>query len=239
MTVAFELAELMTAFPLAASFAIAGGVTALREGRRRTSLNAAMHELRRPLQVLALSLPRDAETIGGVDSSLRLVAAAVDRLEREINGKDTLGQSSSIVLGPVVTAAMDRWQAYARDANRALSLRWKAGDLFFEGDQSELEQALDNMISNGFEHGVGEVTVEVSEDGAIARVAVLDCGLRSRAVGGRQSRPWTRIGGRDRHGHGLRIVRRAAQRHGGCFQLRCSSRGTEARLELPMAGGTR
>jgi signal transduction histidine kinase len=237
--VAIELAEVMSAFPLAASFALAGGVTVLREGRRRTSLNAAMHELRRPLQVLALSLSKDAGAIGEVNSSLRLVAAAVDRLEREINGKDILGESSSIVLGAVVAAAVERWQVCARGADRGLSLRWKAGDPILHGDGEELEQALDNMISNGFEHGAGEVTVEVREVDGFVRVTVLDRGRCSLAAGRRQSSPLLRISGRDRHGHGLKIVRRAARRHGGSFQLRRSSRGTEACLELPLGGGGR
>ena len=102
--VALELAQVVAGFPVAASFAIAGGITALREGRRRASLNEAVHELRRPLQVLALSLPAEPTAAGGVGSSLRLVAAAVDRLEREINGGDTLDASVPIDLGQVVEA---------------------------------------------------------------------------------------------------------------------------------------
>src|SRR3954447_25761137 len=57
IAMALELAEVAAGLPMAASFALAGGLTTLREGRRRSSLNAAMHELRRPLQVLTLALP--------------------------------------------------------------------------------------------------------------------------------------------------------------------------------------
>lgn len=236
-----ELAQIAAGFPLAASFAIAGGITALWEGRRRTSLNEAVHELRRPLQVLALSLPADSAAAGGADSSLRLVAAAVDRLEREINGRETSGALAPLSLRPLIEAAVDRWQVRARRADRALSVRWMADDLFAHGDKAELDQALDNMISNAFEHGSGEVSVEVREGGGgLLRVAVLDSGRPARTSpkksrGGARAR----ISGRARHGHGLRIVRRAAKRHGGSFTLRRSSDGTEARLELPRVAGAR
>jgi hypothetical protein len=46
-------------------------------------------------------------------------------------------------------------------------------------------------------------------------------------------------GTRRRHGHGLRIVRRAAARHGGSFRLRRSADGGEALLDLPLTGGSR
>lgn len=236
-----ELAQIAAGFPLAASFAIAGGITALREGRRRTSLNEAVHELRRPLQVLALSLPADSAAAGGADSSLRLVAAAVDRLEREINGSDALDALAPLALGPLIEAAVERWQVRARCADRALSLRLPAADLHAHGDRAELDQALDNMISNAFEHGSGEVSVEVhTSDGDFLRVAVLDSGCPAH-TSPKKSRggAWIRISGRARHGHGLRIVRRAAKRHGGSFTLRRSSDGTEARLELPLAAGAR
>ena len=54
-----ELAEIAAGLPLAASFALAGGINTLREGRRRAALNEAMHELRRPLQALSLALLTD------------------------------------------------------------------------------------------------------------------------------------------------------------------------------------
>lgn len=235
-----ELAQIAAGFPLAASFAIAGGITALREGRRRTSLNEAVHELRRPLQVLALSLPADSAAAGGADSSLRLVAAAVDRLEREINGGEASGALAPLALRPLIEAAVDRWQVRARRADRALSLRWAAVDLHAHGDKAELDQALDNMISNAFEHGSGEVSVEVRACGGLLSVAVLDSGRPAHtSPKKRRGGAWIRISGRARHGHGLRIVRRAAKRHGGSFTLRRSSDGTEARLELPLVAGAR
>jgi nitrogen fixation/metabolism regulation signal transduction histidine kinase len=43
-----------------------------------------------------------------------------------------------------------------------------------------------------------------------------------------------RVSGRERHGHGLGVVRRVASDHGGRFALRRSAQGTLAVLELPL-----
>lgn len=235
---ALELAQVAAAFPLAASFAIAGGITALREGRRRAALNEAVHELRRPLQVLALLLPADPASAGSLNSSLQLAAAAVDRLESEINGGGSPGLMASVSLRPVVEAAVGRWRGRAAYTQRPLNLSWRASDPRLQGDELELSRAVDNLISNAFEHGTGEVTVEVRENGDSLCLAVLDSGsplVPSPKL--ERSGFRARVSGRGRHGHGLRIVRRAAGRHGGSFQLRRSPQGAEARLELPLAGG--
>lgn len=236
---ALELAEVVAGFPLAASFAIAGGITLLREGRRRSSLNEAMHELRRPLQVLALSLPDDPETARVLDSSLRMATAAVDRLDREINGGRTVEAGAPMALRTVVDEALERWQERAGITGRSLSLVWRGGDPLLRGDGVGLGQGLDNLISNAFEHGEGEIRVEVLEKANLLRIVVLD---RGQAVDAQRRRcpSWgARLSGRARHGHGLRVVRRVAAQHGGSFRLRRSSRGTEATLELPLDGAER
>lgn len=234
-----ELAEALAGFPLAASFAIAGGLGLLREGRRRSSLNEAVHELRRPLQVLALSLPADAERARALSSSLHMATAAVDRLDREINGGRTPAVGAPISLRSVVEEALERWQGRAVVTGRTLNLVWDGGDPFLRGDGVELGQALDNLLSNAFEHGDGEIRVEASEDGDLLRIAVLDGGQLTPSRGRVRTSLGARLGGLNRHGHGLKVVRRVAARHGGAFRLRRSSLGTEAILELPMGGGTR
>jgi signal transduction histidine kinase len=233
--VALELAEVLAGFPLAASFAIAGGLNLLREGRRRSSLNEAMHELRRPLQAMSLSLPADLETARVFASSLHMAAAAVDRLDREINGGRTPVTSAQIPLRSIVEEALGRWQARADLAGRALGLVWKAGDPLLRGNGLELGQALDNLISNAFEHGDGDIRVEASERSDLLRIVVFDGGQGTHS----ERRGRAGLSGRGRHGHGLRIVRRVATRHGGAFRLHRSSLGTEASLELPLGGGAR
>jgi signal transduction histidine kinase len=236
--VALELAEALAGFPLAASFAIAGGLSLLREGRRRSSLNEAVHELRRPLQVLALSLPADVEAARALSSSLHMATAAVDRLDREINGGRTPAGGAPLSLRSVVEEAVERWQGRAAVTGRPLSLAWRGGDPLLRGDRVELGQALDNLISNAFEHGDGEIRIEASEGSDLLRIGVVDGGRLTHARG-RGRMLGSRLGGRGRHGHGLRVVRRVAAQHGGSFRLGRSSLGTEASLELPLGGGAR
>jgi signal transduction histidine kinase len=235
-----ELTELAAGFPLAASFAIAGGITAMREGRRRSALNEAVHELRRPFQVLALSLPEDTAADERVDASLRMAAAAIDRLERAINGEGEIEGSAPVPLPQAVAPLVERWQVLAEHLDRPLQLRWKAGEAMVCGSRNELAQTVDNLISNAFEHGSGPVVVEARVEDGFLRLVVRDAGPGAAApprAGAPRIRE--RFSGRARHGHGLRVVRRAAARHGGRFRLRRSGGGTEAVLELPMMGLSR
>lgn len=230
-----ELAEVAAGFPLVASFAIAGGITVFREGRRRTSLNEALHELRRPLQILSLSLSTDSAAPRSLESSLRMAAAAVDRLEREINGEMRLADPRPVSVKGLVEGVVERWRPRAALADRPLTLRWKVEDPFLLVDEVELQQALDNLINNAFGHGKGEIAIEAREVGERLRVTVRDSGT---LVSPRRRARWERVrlSGRNPHGHGLRVVRRAASRHGGTFRLCGTPHGTEARLELPLEG---
>jgi signal transduction histidine kinase len=233
-----ELSELAGGLPVAASFAMATGLTVLREGRRRSALNEAMHELRRPLQGLALSLPTEGPEGGPAEACLRMAVAAVERLDREINGGSLAAPASAAPARPAVEAAIDRWHRPVKAAGRSLSLEWRACDPMLETRSAELSQALDNLISNAFVHGSGAVVVEVGEGGDRLHLLVRDGGCGDKDQRRRSLRvAW--VGGRDRHGHGLRIVRRVAAQQGGSFRLRRSSGGTEARLDLPLAGAGR
>lgn len=233
-----ELAEVAAGLPMAASFAVVGGITTLREGRRRASLNEAMHELRRPLQVLALALPSDSHRGEVCESSLQIATAALERLDREINGRPVEQTAQPVALKPVVEAVIGRWKLPAMLCGRRLRLFWEARDSHLFSDEIGLLQALDNLISNALEHGAGEVTLTVRESKENLRLAVCDEGGRSgalaiRRLGGLRDR----ISGRRRHGHGLRVVARTARAHGGSFELRRSAERTEACLELPLGRG--
>jgi signal transduction histidine kinase len=234
-----ELSELAGGLPIAASFAMATGITALREGRRRSSLNEAMHELRRPLQGLALSLPEEGSKRGSAEPCLRMAVAALERLDREINGDALEAPIAPVSPRPVVEAAIDRWRCSAAALGRPLGLEWKARDPLLRTRAGDLAQALDNLISNALVHGSGAVVVEAAERGERLHLVVRDGGCAQEGRHRRQMLRSVRIGGRDRHGHGLRIVRRVVARCGGSFRLRRSPGGTEARLELPLVGAGR
>src|ERR1700754_2047353 len=93
---------------------VAGGAgaalaTAVRDGRRRTVLNERLHELRRPLQALALMAP-PAEGSGPGEGPVEMAAAALAALEREINGEQGAASTGIVALRPLLEAAREGWR---------------------------------------------------------------------------------------------------------------------------------
>lgn len=231
------LVETVASWPLAASIAATATALQLRSGRRRAALNEALHELRRPLQALALAAGPGGDSPRVVASSVQLAAAALERLEQEINGGAVGPRSGPMPVRPLLEAAVGRWGARARLADASLSLRWSAGGAAVVGDRLSLAQALDNLIVNAIEHGGCSIVVTARIRADRLRIAVVDSGRRSRPAHrrGTPAEVIARLSGRRRHGHGLAVVRRVAALHGGRFALRCSERGSLAVLELPLA----
>src|ERR1700749_208912 len=227
-----ELAEIAAGLPLAASFALAGGITTRREGRRRTALNEAMHELRRPFQALSLALPADPARQRAINSSLQLATAALDRLDREINGDSSESEVTCVPVRSLLEEAVQRWGPRAASAGGGVSLRWLGDEQQVEGDRIGLAQAVDNLISNAIDHGGGRVVIEGRRDGTWLLISIRDSGGGVLRVRRPRRRP--RRGSRSRHGHGLRVVARVARAHGGSFGLRWGGRGAEARLRLSL-----
>jgi signal transduction histidine kinase len=236
--VTLGLAEVVGAWPLGVSLAAAMAAQGLWAGRRRSTLNEALHELRRPLQALALAAPGGSRQAGAqIESSVQMAATALARLEREINGEAIAPVRAALFVRPLLDAAVGRWRKRASLAGASLRLRWLAAEAMVEGDRCELAQALDNLLVNAIEHGGPEIVVEAGVRLGRLRIAVLDSGRRSRSLPLRRRAGWAgRISGRRRHGHGLRVVRRTAAAHGGDFHLRRSADLTEALLELPLLG---
>jgi signal transduction histidine kinase len=221
---------------------------AVRDGRRRTVLNERLHELRRPLQALALMAPRP-DASGDDRGAVEMAAAALAALEREINGERGVGATAVIALRPLLESARRRWRGQAAMFGADLGLRWDAGEAAVEGNRLELAAALDNLIANALEHGGGSIELSADLAGDRICLAVVDSGSgaarrareREAVLKGRDARrragrgPFGRLTGRARHGHGLRLVRRTAAAHGGAFALHKGERGTSAVLELPLA----
>ena len=233
----FELAEVVAAWPLGASLAAAVAVHGVRESRRRTALNEALHELRRPLQALALASPaasgREPAAVAG---SLRMAASALERLEREINGEPSDQARSHLSARLLLEAAVARWQPRAALSGRTLRLRWRAGAAVVRGDRCLLAQALDNLVVNAIEHGGPDVVLAADLTRGRLRLAVIDRGgARPAARPGRRVGAVAGLSGRRRRGHGLKVVRRTAAAHGGEFSLHVSGLQTRAVLELPLA----
>lgn len=224
--------EMLSAtLPLAMSAAavLAGG--RIRERRRREALNRALHELRRPLQALALSR---------VDTSrLEPILVALDDLDGVINGSPPKREPEQIEIRHLAEAVVSRWAAAAPGPAGRPVLRWRAEGARVVGDRAQLVRALDNLVANAIEHGRGPIEVTGARRRDRLRVIVRDGGPRRIEP----SRQLLRIPagerahrGRDpRHGHGLEVVRRIAKAHGGRFVLRRSAAVTVAALDLPLA----
>lgn len=224
-------------WPLAASMAAALTAQGLRAGRRRSALNEALHELRRPLQAMALA---SGSGIGGqaaARDSVQLAAVALERLEREVNGGPASSVRGAVACRPLLRSAVGRWKARAALGDGSLELRWSAGEAIVDGDRAQLAQALDNLIVNAIEHGGPSIVVEAHRRGDDRlRVSVADSGRASRPASRRDSpaEVIARLSGRRRRGHGLTVVRRVAAEHDGRFALRRSEGGSVAVLELPL-----
>lgn len=230
-----ELAQTFAGWPLAATMAALVAAQGLRAGRRRSSLNEALHELRRPLQTIALAGAGGSTTV--LQSSVQLAAAALERLDREVNGGAAVPlPPEPIEVRALLDAAVRRWRARVSLGGGSLRLRWRAGDAVVDGHRVELSQALDNLIVNAIEHGGPRISVDARPYKGRVRIVVADSGRASRPQSRRDTpgEVVARLSGRRRHGHGLAVVRRVAAAHGGRFALRCSERGSLAMLELPL-----
>jgi signal transduction histidine kinase len=230
------LVETVTGWPLGASLAAAVIAQELRAGRRRTALNEALHELRRPLQALALAGGGRSSAPSTVRSSVALASAALERLDHQVNGGGLDARREEVLVRPLAEAAVRRWQARARLGGGSLRLGWWAGEAVVAGEPAALAQALDNLIVNALEHGGPAVTVEARRQGGCLRIVVADSGRAARPESRRETPAGTiaRLSGRRRRGHGLAVVRRVASAHGGSFALRGSACGSLATLELAL-----
>ena len=210
---------------LVLSVAAAGvAVASLRERARRLRLNRALHELRRPLQAMALAPTPGFRRGHREPDSLDLALAALEDLDSAVNGAARPLRSRPVAARAMVAAAVERWRGPAAQARRSLLLEWKAGAAVVMADPSRVGQALDNLLANAVEHGGARIRVIGSLCATGVRIVVADHGPG----------PGARTHGADR-GHGLTVVREVAAVHGGRFALRSAGPATVAALELPLA----
>jgi signal transduction histidine kinase len=209
--------------------AMVGVVVGRRIGatRRRAALNRALHELRRPLQALALERPGPMGALGP-GTTVALAIDALDALDREVNGSRAARPwPRPIACRALAAQAVERWRVSAAAAGRSLDLDCRATEARVRADPGRIAQALDGLISNALEHGGPRARLLVTEAAGLVRLAVIDAAPTPPSSRGVERDP--------RRGHGLGIVARIAAEHGGRFQLDRSPRETVASIELPAA----
>ena len=201
--------------------ALVGG--RVREARRRAALNRALHELRRPLQALALAPAPSGKS--SAPAAAELALAALDDLDHEINGAPRDLAPRPVACRALVEAAVERWRGPAAEARRSLELRWRAGTVMVMADPCRIAQALDNLLANAVEHGGLRVRVEAATGARHVRISVSNAALPTPVHARRDLR----------RGHGLRVVASIATAHGGRFLVQRPAGAWVAVLELPLA----
>jgi signal transduction histidine kinase len=199
----------------------------VREARRRAALNRNLHELRRPLQALALAPASSRKA--PVPAAAELALAALDDLDREINGSPRPLARRPVACRVLVESAVERWRGPAAEARRSLELRWSAGSVMAMADPGRVAQALDNLLENAIQHGGLRVWVEAAIGAAGVQISISNTTHRSTVRKGRARRD-------PRRGHGLRVVAAIAGAHGGRFIVQHPAGAWVAILELPLAG---
>jgi signal transduction histidine kinase len=210
--------------PVAISMAVVVAGDRVRQVRRRRTLNECLHEVRRPLQALALAAKPPGPD--GPDP-LELALAALRDLDREVNGGNIEFRRRPVDARALAVAARERWRVRAAKAGRRIAVRWRCGDAVADVDPMRVSQALDNLIANALEHGGGQIILEGVRHGDRVDLVVRDAGTTAIQRFRDHADP--------RRGHGLRITRRLARLNGGELRVRGGGGGTVAALVLPLA----
>jgi len=215
------------AWPVALTMAVVVVRDRRRDATRRRRLNERLHELRRPLQALALAPRPDA---GRGPDPLEMALVALSDMDNEVNGGGSQFRKRPVEARMLALAAAERWRGRAARSGRRIEVRWHCGDELADVDPMRVAQALDNLIANSIEHGAGSITIE-----GVLRSGWLELAVRDSVT---CERPRVRKGdpSRDpRHGHGLRLTEALVRRNGGDLRLRIGRHHRVAALTLPIA----
>lgn len=164
------------------------------QSRWKRRLNQALHELRRPVQVLALSEGMGAKTQG--PGHLDLAILALGDLDATLNGtprpdpaagaaqpREAAGDSRSGVrtdaagCRELIEAADRRWRRAVRASGRDLHTG-ETPDVQVAAGSTAISRALDNLLANALEHARGEIRLSCKAQSGYALLTVRDGGPR-------------------------------------------------------------
>ena len=197
-------------------------------GHKR-ALNRALHEIRRPLQALALmeegsGQPAASPPAASRRGLLEVAASALEDLDGAVNGDGSARPARRFSCREVVLACLERWRSAAAPAG-GIRVYWDAGPAPIEGDSARLAQALDNLVANALEHGGPPVVVTGARVAGRVRITIANRHGGKRAPESADPR----------RGHGTKVVTEVASAHHGRFALCRTGSGCVAALELPLA----
>ena len=201
----------------------------------------ASHQLRTPLTALRLSLDNIADGVDDdfVKEDVEQATAEVVRMSRLVNGLLVLARAEAKVtvaeplpLKEIVRERLDVWRPAADERGVTITLRGSAdGRLLVLTSPGQLEQVLDNVLSNALEVSPdgGTITVRVEPRGDEVTLSVCDQGPgmsdaeKSRAF----DRFWRGQGltGKSGSGLGLAVVKQLVTDDGGTVSLTDSPGG--------------
>lgn len=190
--------------------------------RRATRLNRALHELRRPLQSISLSIEGSRPDLSCAGACLEQARGALEELDAAVNRRGLCRATVRTPLAVLTSSLEDRW----RFAGVRVSATMGGREL--DADPLALGAALDNLVANAVEHGGGPVSVRALSSAGAVRFEVHDEGAGDAAGPRTPADPL-------RRGHGLRVAAEHAASHGGTLIAPASlpGGGTVAALSLP------
>jgi signal transduction histidine kinase len=142
----------------------------------------ASHQLRTPLTGMKLRLESAIAEASEEDLKRQLEAAdrEVDRLSEivdrllEMSREIEEGEPTHVDLDEAVARALSRWDERAKRLETTLSARGEGGTA--QGNPSDLDQILDNLLDNAITYAPGDITVESGPHDGHVFVAVQDRG---------------------------------------------------------------
>jgi signal transduction histidine kinase len=219
---------------VACALAAAGlaGWLVCERGRQREAIARAAHEVRGPLQALALGVAlaardgRDAERWRAMELELARARVALDDLQwprgSSSTGLDAVGARE--LLADAARAAVAR--------GVEASVEWTGAEVLMACGRVRVAQALANLVANAIEHGGGPIALSGRLVGDTVRFEVCDQGRGLPAPVATLAQRARR--GRGRRGRGLAIAADIAAAHGGRLAAAPSRHGARLVLELPV-----